>query len=180
MTERFVMLDRDGVINYDSDAFIKSPEEWRPIPGSLEAITLLNDNGFKVIVVSNQSGLARGLFDEATLEQIHAKMMQLVEHQGGKIESIYYCPHGPDEDCQCRKPRTGLLKRFANDYRVSLQDMPFVGDSLRDIQAAQSVSAMPILVKSGKGEKTLANNPDINCPVYENLYDAARFIVSRK
>lgn len=180
MTARYVLLDRDGVINYDSDAFIKSPEEWRPIPGSLEAVSLLNDNGYKVVVISNQSGLARGLFDEAALQQIHAKMMQMVERKGGHIEAIYYCPHGPDDDCQCRKPRTGLLRRFAEDFHVSLQGLPFVGDSLRDMQAAEAVSAEPILVKTGKGEKTLAENPDIELPVFENLYDAARFIVSEK
>lgn len=180
MTDRYVLLDRDGVINYDSDAFIKSPEEWRPIPRSLEAIALLNDNGYKVVVISNQSGLARGLFDEDTLQQIHAKMTQLVEKSGGHIEAIYYCPHGPNDDCLCRKPRIGLLQRFAEDYRIPLQGLPFVGDSLRDIQAAQRVSAEPILVKTGKGQKTLADNPDIKLPVFENLYDAARFIVSEK
>lgn len=180
MTPRYVLLDRDGVINEDSDKFIKSPHEWRPISGSLEAIALLNDNGFKVIVISNQSGLARGLFDSATLERIHAKMRAKTAERGGKIETIYFCPHAPEDNCRCRKPRAGLLEQFAKDYRIELIGIPFVGDSLRDIEAARAVNAQPILVKTGKGEQTLAAYSNINVPVFENLYDAAKFIVSEK
>jgi D-glycero-D-manno-heptose 1,7-bisphosphate phosphatase len=173
---RYVLLDRDGVINQDSEEFIKSPEEWLPIEGSLEAIALLNEQGYKVVVVTNQSGLARGLFDAAMLGNIHQKMQGLVEQKGGKIEAIYFCPHGPEDDCNCRKPKPGLLSAFANDYQVSLDGMIVIGDSLRDLQAAQAVGASPILVKTGKGLQTLNNHPNLNIPVFENLYDAAKYL----
>ncbi len=177
--DRYVLLDRDGVINNDSEEFIKSPEEWLPIEGSLEAIALLNEHGFKVVVVTNQSGIARGFFDIAMLEKIHAKMRQLVIEKGGEIDAIYFCPHGPVDDCNCRKPKSGLLKTFAKDKNVHLTGMAVIGDSLRDLQAAQAVGASPILVKTGKGQKTLNENPDLNLPVFDNLYDAARYLSSR-
>ncbi|MGZ8158024.1 MAG: D-glycero-beta-D-manno-heptose 1,7-bisphosphate 7-phosphatase [Methylobacter sp.] len=176
---RYVLLDRDGVINHDSDGFIKSPEEWLPIEGSLEAIALLNEHDYKVVVITNQSGLTRGLFDAATLEKIHAKMQRMTEEKGGKIDAIYFCPHGPDDGCNCRKPKPGLLEQFAADNHVSLSGMTVIGDSLRDLQAAQAVGASPILVKTGKGQETLHKNPNLNIPVFENLYDAARHITSR-
>ena len=176
---RYILLDRDGVINHDSDDFIKTPEEWQPIVGSLDAIALLNRHGYKVAVITNQSGLARGLFDEAMLEKIHAKMRQMVEEEGGKIDAIYFCPHAPDDGCNCRKPKPGLLESFASDKNVILSGMIFIGDSLRDIQSAQAVGASPILVKTGKGQKTLHKNPNLNIPVFENLYDAAKYITSR-
>ena len=175
---RYILLDRDGVINRDSDDFIKSPEEWQPIDGSLEAIALLNEQGYKVVVITNQSGIARGLFDAATLEKIHAKMRRMAEEKGGKIEAIYFCPHGPDDGCTCRKPKPGLLESFAAEKNVSLSGMTVIGDSLRDIQSAQAVGANPILVKTGKGQKTLTDNPDLNIPVFENLYAAAKYITS--
>lgn len=177
---RYVLLDRDGVINRDSDDFIKSPEEWLPIEGSLEAIALFNEHNYKVVVVTNQSGIARGLFDAATLEKIHAKMRRMTEQKGGKIDAIYFCPHGPDDDCNCRKPKPGLLEQFAADRHASLTGMAVIGDSLRDLQSAQAVGASPILVKTGKGRKTLNENPNLNIPVFENLYDAAKFITTRQ
>lgn len=176
---RYILLDRDGVINRDSDDFIKSPEEWQPIVGSLEAIALLNEHGYKIAVITNQSGVARGLFDEATLKKIHAKMQRMTEEKGGRIEAIYFCPHGPDDGCNCRKPKPGLLEQFAADNNVSLYGMTVIGDSLRDLQSAQAVGANPILVKTGKGRKTLTDNPDLNIPVFENLYDAAKHLTSR-
>jgi D-glycero-D-manno-heptose 1,7-bisphosphate phosphatase len=176
---RYVLLDRDGVINHDSEDFIKFPEQWLPIAGSLEAIALLNDQGYKVVVVTNQSGIARGLFDNAMLEKIHEKMKRMVSEKGGKIDAIYFCPHGPDDDCNCRKPKPGLLESFAADNKVCLSGIAFIGDSLRDLQAALAVGANPILVKTGKGQKTLNENPDLTIPVFENLYDAAKFIISR-
>jgi D-glycero-D-manno-heptose 1,7-bisphosphate phosphatase len=176
---RYVLLDRDGVINCDSDDFIKSPEEWLPIAGSLEAIALLNEHGYKVVVITNQSGVARGLFDTVTLEKIHAKMRRMTEEKGGKIDAIYFCPHGPDDDCNCRKPKPGLLEQFAADNHVSLIGMAAIGDSLRDLQSAQAVGASPILVKTGKGRKTLTENPNLNTPVFEDLYDAAKHLTSR-
>lgn len=179
MSQRFVILDRDGTINIDSDDYIKSSNEWWPLPGSLEAIALLTRHGFKIVVVTNQSGVGRGLFDLATLEQIHAKMRNLVDEAGGAIEAIYFCPHGPDDICDCRKPKDGLFRRFVADYAANLYQVFAVGDSLRDLQAAESAGARPVLVKTGKGEKTLLKHPELNCPIFENLYAAANFIVSQ-
>jgi len=178
MTQAYVLLDRDGVINVDSDDYIKSPEEWHPIPGSLEAIALLNKNGYKVIVITNQSGLGRGMYDEAALAKIHQKMNQLAKEKGGEIDTIYYCPHTPDDNCSCRKPNPGLLTRFATEKNRSLHDLFFVGDKLADLQAAKAAGAKSILVKTGKGEKTLIDNPEISSPIFENLYDAAKFIIT--
>ncbi|UOA07235.1 D-glycero-beta-D-manno-heptose 1,7-bisphosphate 7-phosphatase [Methylobacter sp. S3L5C] len=179
LKKRYILLDRDGVINHDSDAFIKSPDEWLPIEGSLEAIALLNTQGYQVIVVTNQSGVARGLFDEAMLGKIHTKMRRLVSEKGGDITAIYYCPHGADSACECRKPKSGLLKAFAADFNADLTTVSVIGDSLRDLQAAEAVGAQPILVKTGKGQKTLLNNQQLNILVFENLYDAAKYITSR-
>lgn len=176
----YVLMDRDGVINYESDHFIKSPDEWHPIEGSLEAIALLNKHGYKVAVVSNQSGLARGLFDEVMLKKIHAKMHQMLAEKGGKIAAVYFCPHGPHSKCLCRKPKPGLLESFAKEKNIDLSGLTFIGDSLRDIQAAQAVNANPILVKTGKGQETLNNNPNLNISVFENLYDAANYLVFRQ
>jgi D-glycero-D-manno-heptose 1,7-bisphosphate phosphatase len=177
---RYVLMDRDGVINYDSESFIKSPEEWRPIEGSLEAIALLNQYGYDVVVITNQSGLARGLFDEAMLASIHAKMHRLLAEQGGAITAIYYCPHGPESQCNCRKPKPGLLEQFARDKNVDLNNVSFIGDSLRDITAAQAVGARPILVLTGKGQLTVDNNPNLNIPVFENLYGAVEYVLSKQ
>ena len=176
---KYVLLDRDGVINHDSDDFIKSPDEWLPIEGSLEAIALLTNNNYEVIVITNQSGVGRGLYSDATLTDIHIKMSHLTAAAGGKISHIYYCPHLPDAGCECRKPKPGMLYQFSKDADVALDDIYFIGDSLRDIQAGIDAGAKPILVKTGNGEKTLAANPDLNVPIFENLYDAAEYILSR-
>ncbi len=178
MAEAYVLLDRDGVINYDSDDYIKSEDEWIPIPGSLEAIALFKKNDYKVVVISNQSGLGRGLYDETILAAMHNKMHRLTRAKGGEIENIYYCPHLPEDNCQCRKPKPGLLNDFAHDKQITLKDIYFIGDKLADIQAAEAAGAKPILVKTGKGQKTLENNPDITHPIFENLYDAAKFITT--
>jgi D-glycero-D-manno-heptose 1,7-bisphosphate phosphatase len=177
---RYVLLDRDGVINQDSEHFIKSPDEWLPIDGSLEAIALLNQHGFKVAVITNQSGIARGLLDDATLQAVHAKMQRLVTEKGGYIDAVYICPHGPGSDCQCRKPKPGLLEQFAHEKQVDLKDTVFIGDSYRDIQAAHAAGATPILVKTGKGTSTLAHHPDLNIGIFDNLYDAARHLSTRR
>ncbi len=177
--ERFVLLDRDGVINQDSDAFIKSPDEWQPIPGSLEAIALLNNHGYKVAVITNQSGLARGLFDMETLAEIHDKMLIMTSAKGGDITDIYYCPHGPDDNCACRKPKPGLLQEFSQDHKIDLAGIFCVGDSFRDLQAAWSVGANPLLVKTGKGQRTLKENPNLDTPVFADLYAASQFIISQ-
>jgi len=180
MTQAYILLDRDGVINHDSDDYIKSPEEWTPIDGSLEAIALFNQHGYKVVVITNQSGLSRGYYNEATLSEIHQKMDQLTAAKGGEIEAIFICPHGPDDNCDCRKPKPGLLNSFAKQYNTALTDIYFIGDKLGDIQAAKSAGAKPMLVKTGKGLSTLTKNPEINAPIFENLYDAAKFIISEK
>lgn len=180
MTQAYVLVDRDGVINYDSDDYIKSAEEWIPIPGSLEAIALFNKHHYKVAVISNQSGLSRGLYDEATLTEIHNKMHRLIKEKGGEIDCIHYCPHLPSDLCHCRKPKPGLLNNFAKEKNINLKNIYFIGDTLTDIQAAEAAGAIPILVKTGKGQRTLNNHPEINPLTFENLYDAAKFIVSEK
>lgn len=153
---KLIILDRDGVINHDSDAFIKSPEEWIPLPGSLEAIARLNQAGYRVVVSTNQSGVARGLFDMVALNAIHQKMHMAAQQAGADIDAIFFCPHGPDDDCDCRKPRAGMLQAIARRFNVSLKGVPAVGDSLRDLQAAFLVGCLPCLVLTGKGEATQA------------------------
>lgn len=177
---RFILLDRDGVINHDSDDFIKSPDEWRPIDRSLEAIALLNAHHYQVAVISNQSGLARGLFDQNTLAKIHAKMQALVADKGGKISAIYFCPHGPNDNCRCRKPKPGMLEAFARDFSVALKDTVLIGDSIVDIQAAQAAGAQPVLVKTGKGSQTLIHHPKLTIPYFDDLYDAANYLISSR
>ncbi len=170
---KLIILDRDGVINFGSDQFIKSPEEWRPIPGSLEAIARLTREGWRVVVATNQSGLARGLFEMATLNAIHAKMHKAVAQAGGRIEAVFYCPHAAETECNCRKPKAGLFNEIATRYGRELADVPAVGDSLRDLLAAAAVGARPILVRTGKGEKTLAAGdlPE-DTPVFADLGEA--------
>lgn len=155
MTDAVVILDRDGVINEDSDAYIKSASEWIPVPGSLEAIARLNHAGFRVGVVSNQSGLSRGLFDTAALGAMHRKLRELLAKHGGRIEMIAYCPHGPTDGCFCRKPQTGLLKTLGKRLGIDLRGVPLVGDSISDIEAALSLGMAPWLVLTGKGTRTL-------------------------
>jgi D-glycero-D-manno-heptose 1,7-bisphosphate phosphatase len=152
---KLVILDRDGVINEDSSEFIKSPAEWKPLPGSLEAIARLSAGGFTVVIATNQSGIGRGLLDEPTLAAIHGKMQAAVTAAGGRIDAIYYCPHRPDENCECRKPLPGLLREISARYRTALDGVPLIGDSTRDIAAARAVGARPILVLTGSGRETL-------------------------
>ena len=152
---KLIILDRDGVINEDSDDYIKSPAEWIPIPGSLEAIARLVRAGYRIAVATNQSGIARGLFDLETLERIHGKMCAAVAAAGGEIAAIHFCPHGPDDHCACRKPQPGLLRDIAVRFNTDLAGVPAVGDSLRDLQAARAVGARPMLVRTGKGESTV-------------------------
>jgi D-glycero-D-manno-heptose 1,7-bisphosphate phosphatase len=154
-SSKLVILDRDGVINRDSEQFIKSPDEWRPIPGSLEAIARLNHAGFRVVVATNQSGIGRGLFDMATLNAIHEKMHRALALVGGRIDALFYCPHTSESQCDCRKPKTGMLQEIGMRLGVDLTGVPSIGDSVRDLQAAEAVGAQPILVLTGKGEKTL-------------------------
>ncbi len=172
-----IILDRDGVINHDSDDFIKSPAEWEPIDGSLEAIARLNYAGYRVVVITNQSGIARGLFDVDTLTKIHSKMRRMLAQVGGKIEAVLYCPHGPDDECSCRKPQDGAYLELSSRLRIDLKDVPAVGDSLRDLQAAQSVGAKAILVKTGKGLNTLEGGIPEGVAVYDDLAAAVNSLL---
>lgn len=174
---RWIVLDRDGVINEDSDAYIKSPEEFLPIAGSLEAIRLLHQNGYRIAVLTNQSGIARGLFDQDMLERIHAKLKALVAEAGGWIDDIFFCPHGPEDGCACRKPKTGLFEQFAHKYAIDLQGLPAIGDSLRDLQAAEAMGCSPILVETGKGARTVLRNPHLGVPTFSNLYEAVQSLL---
>ncbi len=154
---KLIVLDRDGVINFDSDQFIKTPDEWKPIPGSLEAIARLNQAGYRVVVSTNQSGIGRGLFDMATLNSIHDKMHKSCALFGARIDAVFYCPHSAEANCNCRKPKSGMLEEIAARYNLgSLKDVPAVGDSLRDLQSAVFMGARPYLVLTGKGIKTQA------------------------
>jgi D-glycero-D-manno-heptose 1,7-bisphosphate phosphatase len=153
---KLVVLDRDGTINHDSDQYIKSPAEWKPIKGSLEAIARLTQSGHRVVVATNQSGIARGLFDMTALNAIHDAMQRAVQQAGGRIDAIFFCPHAGDADCACRKPRPGMLLEIGRRMNVPLEGVPVVGDALRDLQAAAAVGARPVLVLTGKGRKTRA------------------------
>lgn len=151
---KLIILDRDGVINFDSTQYIKSPDEWKPIPGSLEAIARLNQWGYRAVVATNQSGVGRGLFEMDTLNAIHEKMIKSCALVGARIDAIFFCPHPADSTCDCRKPKPGLLKEIAARYNTDLTGVPTVGDSLRDLQAGVAVGCKPYLVLTGKGQKT--------------------------
>jgi D-glycero-D-manno-heptose 1,7-bisphosphate phosphatase len=172
-----IILDRDGVINHDSDEFIKNPAEWEPIEGSLEAIARLNYAGYRVVVITNQSGIARGLLDVETLNRIHSKMRRMLAQVGGKIEAIFFCPHSAEDDCDCRKPHHGSFIALQNRLRVNLDNVPAIGDSLRDLQAAIAAGARPILVKTGKGDKTLAQGIPEGVEVYDDLASAVNALL---
>lgn len=165
-----VILDRDGVINHDSDQYIKSVDEWIPIDGSLDAIARLNAAGFPVTVATNQSGIGRGYYDLATLDAMHDKFRRLLAEKGGSVDGIVFCPHLPGDHCACRKPQPGMLQQLAEQFSVDLADSIFVGDTASDVQTARAVGAQPVLVKTGKGERTLARGEGIEgVPVYEDL-----------
>jgi D-glycero-D-manno-heptose 1,7-bisphosphate phosphatase len=160
MPMKLIILDRDGVINVDSEQFIKSPDEWKPIPGALEAIARLNQWGWRVVVASNQSGVGRGLFGMDTLNAINDKMVRSLAQVGGRLDAIFFCPHAADSTCDCRKPKPGMLLQIGERFNVDLAGVPVVGDSLRDLQAAVAAGAKPYLVLTGKGETTRAS-PDL-------------------
>ncbi len=174
-----IILDRDGVINDDSDNYIKSPEEWIAIPGSLEAIARLNQNGYRVIVVSNQSGLARRLLDVEMLNAIHQKMLAHLAQYGGAIEAILFCPHAPRDKCHCRKPETGLYEEIQERLHVTLSKVPCVGDKVSDIEAAMAVGAQPLLVKTGNGQRQIdAGLIDANIPVFDDLAAVTNHLIA--
>ncbi len=175
---KLVILDRDGVINQDSPSYIKSPEEWKPIPRSLDAIAQLTQADYRVVVATNQSGVGRGKLDMAALNAIHDKMHRAVGQAGGRIDAVFYCPHAMEVNCGCRKPKPGLLEDISRRFNTSLQDVPCIGDALRDLQAAQAVGAQPILVLTGKGAQTQREGGlPPNTRVYADLADAVKSIV---
>jgi len=170
---KLIVLDRDGVINADSDDYVKSPEEWRPLPGSLDAIARLARAGFDVVVATNQSGVGRGLFSEHALDAIHARMRAEVAAAGGAIKAIYVCPHRPEDDCECRKPRPGLLERIARDFGRPLAGVPFVGDKLSDVEAAVAAGARPIFVMTPERAADVGRARALGAEVYSSLAEAA-------
>ena len=175
---KLVILDRDGVINHDSDQYIKSPDEWKPIAGSLAAIAQLNQAGYRVVVATNQAGVGRGLFEMDTLNAIHDKMIKSLAQVGGRIDAIFFCPHTNTDGCACRKPQPGMFREIASRFNVELAGVPAVGDSMRDLQAARAVGAQPLLVRTGKGNKTVhdpALTPDI--PIFSDLAAAVASIL---
>jgi D-glycero-D-manno-heptose 1,7-bisphosphate phosphatase len=176
---KLVILDRDGVINEDSDQFIKNTSEWKPIPGSLDAIARLNHAGYRVVVASNQSGIGRGLLDIGALNAINDRMYRSLAQVGGRIDALFYCPHAAEANCVCRKPKPGMFLDIAQRFNVDLAGVPSIGDSLRDLQAAATAGAKPMLVLTGKGSKTEAAGglPDAT-PVFANLAEAVRNIVA--
>lgn len=174
---KLLILDRDGVINQDSDAYIKSLDEWIPIPGSIEAIAQLSKAGWTVAVATNQSGIARGYYSLATLYAMHARLRELVAAQGGEVGLIVYCPHGPDDGCDCRKPRPGMLRTIANHYAVDLAGVWFVGDSKGDLEAARAVDAQPVLVRTGKGEQTLSKGVPEATLIFDDLASIASALI---
>jgi len=176
---RLVMVDRDGVINEDSDAYIKSVAEWRPIAGSLEAIGALTRGGYRVAVVTNQSGVGRGLLDEAALAAIHEHMLAAVRAAGGELAGIYYCPHTPDANCDCRKPRPGLFKKLESELGLSVRDAPYIGDKLSDVEAAEAVGARPILVRTGRGLAAERKAVARGVAVFDDLSSAASSLLAQ-
>ncbi len=176
---RLVILDRDGVINEDSDDYIKSVDEWLPIPGSLEAIARLNHAGITVTVASNQSGIGRGLFSLEDLNQMHAKFQRALARVGGHIDGIFFCPHTPEAKCSCRKPAPGLLRSIGLRFCRPLAEVPVIGDTERDVQAALTARAKPMLVRTGKGNRTLQQHPELaRYPVFDDLAAAVDHLLS--
>ncbi|MBS1169220.1 MAG: putative histidinol-phosphate phosphatase [Burkholderiaceae bacterium] len=178
MPTKLIILDRDGVINFDQESFIKSPAEWVPIPGSLEAIARLNQADYRVVVATNQSGIARGLYDLTTLNAIHQKMHAAALAVGAEIDAIFFCPHGASDDCDCRKPKSGMLEAIARRYDIKLKGVPSIGDSLRDLQAAFLAGCTPYLVLTGKGKGTLSSGGlPPGTTTYADLAAAVDFIL---
>ena len=178
---KICILDRDGTINADSAEYIKSPEEWQPLPGALEAIARINHAGWHVVVVTNQSGLGRGLFDVATLNAMHTKMHSMLAAVGARVDAIFYCPHAPEDACRCRKPGPGLFEQISERYGIDLTGFPAVGDSARDLVAGSAVGCVPHLVLTGKGEAFRGRELSIDFPpgtrVHADLPAFAEYLV---
>ncbi len=176
---KIILLDRDGVINQESDKFVKSTDEFHLISGSVDAIANLSQAGFKVVVCTNQSGLGRGLFTMEDLNAMHEKLHQSVEQAGGVIDAIMFCPHTPDDNCNCRKPKPGMIIDICERFNVeNICQVMMIGDSIRDLQAIANVGGIPILVKTGNGKKTLAKEVlPTNTLVFDNLLAASEYII---
>lgn len=181
MKNPLIILDRDGVINYDSDYYIKSPDEWIPIPGSLTAIADLSRAGFRIVIATNQSGVARGLYDLDILSQIHEKLIREVASVGGYIEEIFFCPHHPAENCDCRKPKLGMFRQIQAKYGHDLSNTFYIGDAYTDMQVAKALPCKPILVLSGKGRDALSTYPELaSIPHFQDLAEAVRYVLAQK
>ena len=187
MNQQLIILDRDGVINYDSDDYIKSPEEWNPLPGSINAIATLTKAGYTIAIATNQSGLARKYFTPETLTAMHEKMLNLITNAGGKIDHIAYCPHGPTDQCNCRKPKPGLVQQISQTLNITINKKThFIGDSISDLNAALSSGCTPVLVKTGKGLKSFVklkqpeNSHLKDIAVYNSLSDFVNTLVTPK
>lgn len=176
---KLIILDRDGVINVDTDDYIKKIDEWKPIPGSLEAIAKLSQAGYKIAIATNQSGVNRGLISIQALDEIHQALQNRVRHLGGYIDAIFFCPHQPSDECHCRKPETGLFELIADFFQINLDGVPAIGDAWRDIQAALKMRCRPILVRTGKGEDTFVSHHATmqEISVYANLAEAVSFLI---
>ena len=180
ISNKLIILDRDGVINHDSDQYIKSPDEWVPLPGSIEAIAQLSQSGYRIAVATNQSGVGRGLFDMATLNAMHDKLHKLVQAAGGKIDAIFFCAHTNEDNCNCRKPKPGMFEQISARYAMDLTGIPCVGDSLRDLEAGVALGCTPYLVQTGKGKKTEAKGslPE-GTQVFANLAAVVTHLLSQ-
>ena len=177
---KLIILDRDGVINHDSDQYIKTPDEWVPIPGSLEAIALLNQSGYHVVVASNQSGIGRGLFDMSALNAMHTKLHRALAAVGGRIDAIFFCPHAADDGCDCRKPKPGMFRQIAERFDTDLTGVPAVGDSARDLEAAAALGCRTFLVRTGKGSRTEADGKlPAGTAVFDDLAAVAAQLLAR-
>jgi len=176
-----VILDRDGVINHVAEDDVTTVDGWSPIPGSIEAISRLKKAGYLVTIATNHSGIARGLYSETELQQMHDKMQKMLSARGASIDGIFYCPHGPEANCICRKPKPGLLFQIAKKFDIDLSETPLVGDNISDIQAAKMANAKPILVRTGKGEYVMQHFPEaLDVPVYDDLAHFVRETLRRK
>jgi D-glycero-D-manno-heptose 1,7-bisphosphate phosphatase len=176
---KLVILDRDGVINQDRDDFVKNTMEWQPLPRSLEAIANLTQAGWRVVVATNQSGIGRGLFDMHALNAMHEKMHRLVNQAGGRIDAVIFCPHTADDQCDCRKPKPGMVHEVMERFNVRGDGLPMVGDSLRDLQSVAEVGGLPLLVRTGKGLRTLDKGGlPAGTQVFDDLFDAADYLIN--
>jgi len=175
---RLIVLDRDGTLNENPEDFLRSPEDWTPIPGALEAVARLNQGGWRVVVATNQSGLGRGLFDVATLNAMHARMHKELAAAGARVEAVFFCPHAPEEGCDCRKPAPGLFQQIARRMKVAPSSVVAAGDSVRDAMAASAAGCEAHLIASGPAAEVGADLP-AGTRIHPDLGAFADFILAR-